>query len=141
MSKTAEIDDKNEKEEKSDLKPVSLFSIIYWMEVVSWKPMNQERNHYVSPAKSLLLCFLCVTLQEEKTFYDQGLGQDKVDPTLFSETDRLQIVRGYQTYEPRDEETKKAFVVRACWNQLVVTCYLRFSFVIVIVGSIGQTHS
>lgn len=55
-------------------------------------------------------------LPAEKPFYDGGLKAVKY-PEKFSEVDRLQIVRGYQTYEPRDEETNKAFKMIEDWRE------------------------
>jgi hypothetical protein len=53
---------------------------------------------------------------EEKPFLDGALKSVKY-PDNFTDVDRLQIIRGYQTYEPRDEETTKAFKMIEDWRQ------------------------
>jgi len=58
--------------------------------------------------------------EDEREYYDEGI--DALTPAqreLLTENERLQIVRGYQTYEPRMEETIKAFVMIAEWKETV----------------------
>lgn len=59
---------------------------------------------------------------DEKEFYDAGLSPDNITPVQaegLTEVDRLQIVRGYQTYNPRKEETNKAFKMISDWRDQV----------------------
>mmetsp|Transcript_138271 Transcript_138271/g.195712 ORF Transcript_138271/g.195712 Transcript_138271/m.195712 type:complete len:333 (-) Transcript_138271:45-1043(-) len=47
--------------------------------------------------------------EEEQKFIKDALSSPGVDPSIFTTTDRVQIMRGYQTYDPRGKCTNEAF--------------------------------